>query len=78
MIFVLIEKVMNGTFTQRIFSYGIDAPSFKEAVNKVKTKMDCMSSSFQITTDDSKEFSYYIPGQFNVIGKMFSVPLQMI
>ena len=37
MIFILNSSIMNGTITMQILSKGIEADSFKEAVNKLKT-----------------------------------------
>jgi hypothetical protein len=82
MIFLLNESVMNGTVTMKVISTGVEAPTFAEAVAKVKNLETFRSLlKVEIREDSSERFSYIILGQegpFNVWASMDNKELQVV
>ena len=78
MIFILNEQIMNGTTTMSIMATGIEADSFRIAVDRLKASAVIQNLILTIVSDDLKIFSYSIAGQFPIFGKMDSNPLKVI
>ena len=71
MIYLLTEKVMNGTVTMDIIATGIEAESFDAAFEKL-THFENWHTATNIRKDD-KQISYTIPDPvdgFSVYGSM--------
>lgn len=77
-IFILTEQLLNGTVTMDIWTKGILADSFEEAVQKIKN--DSLEK-IKIHRDDSDGFSFTVPQNegvtFEVYGTLNKNPLEM-
>jgi hypothetical protein len=73
LIYILVERILNGTVTMDTIITGVEAHSFDEACEKV-TQFENWSKAINIKrTDDC--LSYGVPGAFSVWGRMESKPL---
>lgn len=83
MIYILTEQAFNGTVTMGVTTTGVEADSFREAVDKVKeTIKDCHHS---VSEDTEERFSFYLTQEKNEDGFYFghganinSKPLKML
>ena len=77
-IFILNEQLLNGTVTMDIWTKGIIADSFEEAVQKLKNNS---LDRIKIHKDDSDGFHFSVPQNegvsFEVYGIMNNKPLEM-
>jgi hypothetical protein len=71
--YLLTEQFMNGTVTLSVLSTGVDAETFKEAIEKIK-KLDGFAGVTNVTETDV-DFSYSLP---NIIGRMKNEKLKII
>ena len=76
MIFILTEQVFNGTVTMSVIPTGVEADSFKEAVNKIKDKLK--SIPHEIKRDDDDVFRYSTEGDFPLVGYVTKKPLEIL
>ena len=78
MIYLLTEKVMNGTVTMDIIATGIEAESFDAAFEKL-THFENWHTATNILEDD-KQVSYTLPdpaGGLGIWGSMKKEPLKI-
>jgi hypothetical protein len=78
MIFVLTERIMNGTVTMGVITTGIEADTFEGAINKVKGFQNF--SSAIINEEAEHMFTYHINNDsgFPVYGLLDDKPLKII
>lgn len=76
MIFILKESILNGTVTMQTIVTGIEADSFKEAINKLKEFSGYKNLNAEINNDTEEYFSYSI--LFKLHGIMDNKSLKML
>jgi len=74
--YILVEQIMNGTVTMQIVSTGIDAPTFEEAIKKVKNMKNFGKAT--ITSETDKIFHFVLQGNFPCYGTMENKVLELI
>jgi hypothetical protein len=78
MIFVLTERIMNGTVTMGVMTTGVEENTFEAAINKVKNLKNF--SSAIINEETEHVFTYHINNDsgFPVYGLLDDKPLKII
>ena len=77
MIFVVIEKVMNGTVAMTINTYGIEAVNFEHAAREL---VDILKDRqrFNVISYSDKIVYAHNDGVFAVHGSMSAIPLKVL
>lgn len=76
--FVVIETVMNGSFTMSVGATAFDFSSFEKMVLEIKKRLEEMSDNdIDIIIDTAEEFCYRINQQFPVIGITKNVHMEI-
>ena len=79
MIYILIEHVMNGTVTMNTITTGVEAETFKDAIEKVKGMEGFRKFKPEINKETDKEFEFQFPNQdLPVWGGMTDKPIKII
>jgi hypothetical protein len=79
MILILTEQPMNGSKSMAVYTTGVEADSFKEAVARVKNAGAEKNLKPVIHSDNDAEFSFTIPSDmFPIFGVMRNSALKML
>jgi hypothetical protein len=80
-IFIITERLMNGTVTAGISTSGLEANNFEEAADKfvlLLTKGFVRRGQVGKIDRQAKSVSYSIDGTYLIVGEMTDEPLNMV